>query len=382
LSNLIIFVTFVVAFGLHIVSITLMLIRLTTRRCSHFVGTNTPPVSIVRPVSGLENFIEATLASSFDLNHPNYEVIFCVDSATDPAVSIVRRLIMKHAHVRARLLIGNERISANPKLNNCFKGWNTAANEWIVLADSNVLMPDDYLLRLLDSWETDTGLVCSPPVGSHPQGFWARVECAFLNGYQAHWQYTADTIGFGFAQGKNMFCRREVLDVAGGFSLLAQEPGEDAAFTKIIRAAGLRVRLVAPPFAQPLGYRTAMEVWQRQVRWARIRRASFPFVFALEILTGLILPLVSGLCFAARAELPLVLSAAVLVAIWYGAEMLLARVAGWPLSLAYPVYAATRDLMLPVLWLAGWRERGFNWRGHTISIDERERTEAAEARLP
>jgi len=95
-----------------------------------------------------------------------------------------------------------ERISANPKLNNCFKGWNAAAHDWIVLADSNVLMPPDYLTRLWNAWRhDDTGLVCSPPSGSQPDGFWAGVECAFLNTYEARWQYGADTLGLGFAQG-------------------------------------------------------------------------------------------------------------------------------------------------------------------------------------
>ncbi len=112
------------------------------------------------------------------------------------------------------------------------------------MADSNVLMPRDYLQRLLARLAPDTGLLCAPPIGCLPHGFWAEVECAFLNTYQARWQYAADTVGLGFAQGKTMLWRRADLEQAGGIRALGAEIAEDAAATKVVRRAGRRVRLV------------------------------------------------------------------------------------------------------------------------------------------
>ena len=80
-------------------------------------------------------------------------------------------------------------------------------------------------------------MVSAPPIGSHPRGFWAQMECVFLNTYQARWQYVADTIGLGFAQGKTLFYRRSDIEAAGGLRVLAAEAAEDAASTKIMRAA-------------------------------------------------------------------------------------------------------------------------------------------------
>jgi len=125
-----------------------------------------------------------------------------------------------------------------------------------------------------------------PPIGSQPDGFWAELECAFLNTYQARWQYIADAFGFGFAQGKTMLWRRADLDRAGGIEVLAREVAEDAAATKVVRGAGRKVQLVDRPFPQPLGYRSAAEVWHRQVRWARLRRASFFAYFLPEAVSG------------------------------------------------------------------------------------------------
>ncbi len=260
--------------GSHLISVAIAIVRCRARTSLEPAPANAPAISLVRPVCGLDNFAESTLRSGFELDYPDYELIFCVAHARDPIVPTVQRLIAEHPQVRAKLLIGDERISANPKLNNCFKGWNAAAHEWIVLADSNVLMPPDYLTRLWNAWRhDDTGLVCSPPSGSQPDGFWAGVECAFLNTYEARWQYGADTLGLGFAQGKTMFWRRSVLEEAGGIRLLGLEPAEDAASTKVVRDSGLRVRLVDAPFPQPLGHRGALEVWHRQARWAQLRRA-------------------------------------------------------------------------------------------------------------
>ena len=137
-----------------------------------------------------------------------------------------------------------------------------------------------------------------------PAGVWAELECAFLNTYQARWQYLADTLGAGFAQGKTMLWRRAVLQQAGGIEALARDLAEDAAATKVVDAQGLRVRLVDAPFGQPLGYRGTDEVWNRQVRWARLRRASFPACYLPELLTGAPLPLLACGLVAAHADLP------------------------------------------------------------------------------
>ena len=327
-----------------------------------------PPVSIVRPVCGLDNFLEETLRTSFELDYPRYELIFCVASTRDPAIMVVQKLIAAHPQSHARLLIGDDRVSQNPKLNNCVKGWRAAKHDWIIMADSNVLVPPDYIRRLLEAWRPDTGLVCSPPVGCRPVGFWAGLECAFLNTYQVRAQYVADALGLGFAQGKTMLWRRADLESAGGIGALGAELAEDAASTKIVRAAGLRVRLTAPPFEQPLGRRRMMEVWRRQTRWARLRRSSFPRYFVPEIVGGAVFPLIAAGYVAGAADVSVLGTIVPLALVWYGAEIALAKAAQWPLPRLYALQALLRDLLLPILWFDAWIGTDFVWRGHQMSI--------------
>ena len=340
-----------------------------TGRLEAEARVDVPGVSLVRPICGLENYIELTLRSAFHLHYPRYEIVFCAAAANDAAVPLVKRLIAEYPHVPARLLVGNETIGDNPKLNNVCKGWRAAAYDWVVMADSNVLMPADYVERLLAAWRADTGLVSSPPVGCRPDGFWAELECAFLNTYQVRWQYAAAGVGIGFAQGKSMLYRRSQIEAAGGIRLLASEPAEDAATTKLMRSLGLRIGLVAAPFGQPLGRRSVREVWARQLRWARLRQASFKRYYALEILSGGVGPLIGIACVLATSGLPVggVVAAA---AVWYGAEAALAHAAGWHLTVRSPLAWMLRDVLLPLLWLGGWLGRGFVWRGNQMRAAE------------
>jgi ceramide glucosyltransferase len=360
-----------IATFLHLASVIVAIVRCRPPR-PLAPPRDAPPVTIVRPVCGLDNFVEDTLASTFALDYPRYEIIFCVAQARDPIVPLVRRLIAAHPHVPARLLVGDDRVSGNPKLNNCVKGWDAAAHAWIVIADSNVLMPPDYVQRLLAAWEPGTGLICAPPIGSRPANAWAALECAFLNTYQARWQYFSDTTRNGFAQGKTMLWRRCDLDAAGGIRALGIDLAEDAAATKVVRALGREVHLVDAPFAQPLGRRRFVEVWRRQTRWARLRHASFPLMFYPEILSGALPPAIALAFMAAALDWPITASLGAFAALWYGAEVALAAAAGWDRPALYVIFGALRDLLLPAVWLYGLLGTEFVWRGNAMSVESDE----------
>jgi ceramide glucosyltransferase len=136
-----------------------------------------------------------------------------------------------------------------------------------------------------------------------------------------------------------------------------------------MRAAGLRIHLVDAPFEQPLGYRSAAEVWARQLRWARLRQASFKRYYAVEILAGGVAPLAAAACVLVALQWPVGIVVA-LVALWYGAEAGLAHAAGWHLTVRSPLAWMLRDILLPLVWIGGWLGRGFVWRGNQMRAIE------------
>jgi ceramide glucosyltransferase len=265
------------------------------------------------------------------------------------------------------MLIGDEHKWCNPKLSNIDKGWETVTERYVAFVDSNVEMNSFYLseaIGMLRSYRTPfVGAVSSPPVGSDPLNFWAELECAFLNTHQARWQLLADAFGFGFAQGKNLVFESRVLRNLGDLAIMDSESAEDAAITRAVRRAGMRVALLNQPTPQPIGYRWFRDVWNRQVRWARLRRATFPGYFVPELLVGFF-PILVTLLFGSGWQ-----TIAVFAIIWYGAEVLLAFSAGWYMSLLYVPACIMRDILSPAVWVAGWGKT-FTWKGHKQSTSD------------
>jgi ceramide glucosyltransferase len=362
----------VTSLGIHVSSVALAAGRCRTGIPDRAPPPHLPPISIVQPLCGVEPYSRETLASIFAVDYPEYEILFCIADAADPIAPLVRGFIADHPEIPARLLVGADRVGVNPKLNNVVKGWRTARHDWIVMADSNVLMPPDYLKRLISRWQPDSGIVCSPPIGERPENFAAHIECAFLNTYQARWQYAGECVGFGFAQGKTMLYRRDVIEAGGGIEALGAEIAEDAASTKLIRRQGLHAHLIDRPFAQPIGPRRLRAVWMRQLRWSRLRRTTFPVCFTSEIITSSVFTLLAAAI--AAPEFHLAASSAVLLAalVWYSSEAALAIVAGWPLGRWTPIAWLVRDLVLPWLWVQGWAGGQVEWRGAANSVGEGE----------
>ncbi|OCX66810.1 ceramide glucosyltransferase [Thioclava sp. SK-1] len=320
-------------------------------------ATEQPFMTLLRPVCGLDRFDSETLESSFHLTYPHYEILFCAAVADDPAVAEVKRLIAKYPDANARLLIGEDRITGNPKLNNLAKGWAQSRGEWVAMADANLLLMPNYFEQILHVVRPSTGLVTSPPIGIRADGLWGNVEAAFLNSFQGRWQLAADQLGRGFAQGKTLCWRRDVLENAGGLVALGRDLAEDVASTKAVRAQGLNVQLTRRAFCQPIGQRGFRAVWDRQLRWSRVRRDGFLGLFMLEIMLG---PWVPALCLIVSG---LGLWLPLFFAIWYGIEIALSRVAGWPYTIAAMIL---RDILMPALWVVTWARRGFEWRGSAM----------------
>ncbi len=352
--------------GVHLMSIALVVPRLVKPAAPVPAPDPAPRITLLRPVHGLEYALEATLTSGLRLDYPNYQMLFCVEAEDDPAAVLVRRLLKAHPTADAALLVGRDPVSQNPKLNNLIKGWRVADGDWVAMADSNIILPPDYLSQLLAKWGPQTGLVSSPAVGMGPENWGGALECAFLNSYQARWQLAADQAGTGYAQGKTLFWKRDFLAKAGGPAVLASEIAEDAASTKLVRGAGLKVRLARRPFVQPVGRRDWKTIWGRQLRWAIIRRMGFPALFLAEPLTGAVLPLAlfAGGALGLGWGLWPVLA---YFGLWYGAEWALARGAGWPAGLRDAMAMPVRDAMILALWLAAWRQSSFEWQGHKLA---------------
>lgn len=350
---------------LQVLSIALAAVRCNPRHRAKVSGTP-PPVSIIRPLAGAENNLEEMVRSNFTLDHAPLELMFCVDRADDPAAPIAQRLIDEHPHVDARLLVGEDRFSINPKLNNCSKGWHAARHDLVIIADSNVMMPPDYVAQLLEPLLEGADIVCSPPIGASPHGLAAEIECAFLNSLQARLLYAGDTLRLKPVHGKSMIVRKSWLDMHGGLHAMATCLAEDVALRKLSLRCGAKVRLVRTPFRQLIGRRSMRQVLARQRRWALLRRLASPLNYPMELLMsgiGLAVLAAAAAHGAGIDPWPVGGVAALLI---YGAELALAKRSGWIYSWRTPVAIVLRDLLLPLVWINGLTARNYRWGQYVV----------------
>ena len=354
--------------GIALLGIHLVSLACAWRKCfvRHAGQTAQQTVSLVRPVCGLDFHIEETLRSSFTQDYPSYEVIFCAARPDDPAVALAQTMINTYPKIPACLLIGEQRLSQNPKLNNMAKAWLESESDLVIFSDSNLLLTRDYCAYVAAAFERDDVLVVSsPPIGDFAETFFGEVECSMLNTHAARWQFAASQFGMNFAQGKTLAFRRSAFD-DGLMHQLAAEPAEDAATTKLVRSMGGKLAVLSPPYTHPVGERSLRSFWDRHVRWARLRRVTFPAVFALEAGCGMLPALLAFALSSSLVAVPLPLIIITLIALWYGGEYALARSLGWRCNKWFVPACLVRDAFLPALYVAAWISARFEWRGNTM----------------
>ena len=223
---------------LHIAGILMVTLRGRRPGSPGSAPPDAPAVSVVRPVCGIENHIEATLASTFALSWPRYEILFCVAAERRPDRP-GRRAPDRRPSRHSRPPAGRRRPHQHQsEAEQPRKGLGGGAARLDhhgrqQRADAGRLYR--AALRALDARHRPR-LLAAGRRGA--RGLWSELECGFLNTFQARWQLAADAVGLGFAQGKTMLWRRDILEAAGGIRALAAEAAEDAAGTKIVRKRG------------------------------------------------------------------------------------------------------------------------------------------------
>src|SRR5215471_5833674 len=109
----------------------------------------TPPISVLKPVRGVDFASYENFRSFCSQDYPQYEILFCVNDLGDPAVPIVRRLIEEHPQLSVRLLSGARQLGANRKVNNLALLSAQAKYEHLVQSDGDVRVGTNYLREVI-----------------------------------------------------------------------------------------------------------------------------------------------------------------------------------------------------------------------------------------
>lgn len=349
-------------------------------------GAELPPVTLLKPVHGLEPQLRDSLESFFRLDYPRFEIIFGARTTDDPALAIVRELMGIYPQVPVKVVTSGEPPWPSAKCWSLVKMVGEASFNYLVISDSDVEVARDYLRHLIPPLlQPGVGCVTTVYRGKPTEGLWARLEALGMSVEMTSGVLLADMLeGMKFALGPTMAVRREALETIGGFAKLADYYSDDFLLGNLIASAGYKVILSPHVIDHIILHESLRQSLAHQTRWMKSTRYSRPKGHLGMALTFAMPYGVLGLLAGAGSG-KLWLGAIVFAATFLN-RVVLSIIAGWgavhdPRSLECCWLYPLRDLMGFGFWLASYFIDKISWRGEhyrfeaggkMVRIDSRE----------
>ena len=320
-----------------------------------------PPISFVLPIKDWAPGFRPSQGSVFELDYPEFDVTATAAETESRAVSAMQSVIDAYPGHAARIVHSTASFAVSPKVNNMFQAIEDAKYDLIATKDSNIELPPQTARAAVAAMTEDVGLVTAITEAKDARNLAAKIEASLMNQSHARILHAAAAIGLGFGLGKLMSFKRSDLHRAGGFDAIAHTVGEDSATAHALASIGLRTVIIGAPIYQMLGVRRFSDVYNRQMRWAVIRRQNELPGFLVEPL-GLSVFVALAAAFAAPVIGWSALAAFFGVLLfWFVCETALAFARGWDVSVSAPAVMVARDAMMTSVWLRAWFTKRVVW---------------------
>jgi ceramide glucosyltransferase len=334
----------------------------------------TPPVSLLKPLRGVDLGSYENFTSFCRQDYPEYEILFGVNDAADPAVPLIQRLSAEFPARKIRLIVGSEQPGANRKVAKLASLAHEARYEILVLSDGDVRVGPNYLLEVVAPFASEeTGAVTCFYRGIAEKNLGAELEAVatssdfFAGVLMAEWME-----GITFALGASIATTKRWVAKIGGFEAIADMLADDYELGNRIARTGGKVVLSRESVWTMYPAQTLRGFWEHQVRWARTVRMCRPgSYFGLVFTHGLPWALLAAMVAPARwisaayllAYLVLRLVMAWCVGVWGVRDEILRRKL-WLMPL--------RDAITFVVWLASFASNRITWGGAEYTMQGRQ----------
>jgi ceramide glucosyltransferase len=328
------------------------------------LGRSGPAVTVLKPLAGADEALFENLRSFFEQRGVDFEILFGVARANDPAIAVVEALQKAYPHVRSRLVVHQGSRGSNPKVSNLKRMIEHASHDLVLISDSSVRAPVGYLAEavrvLLDR---GAGLVTHVFAGVGERSIGAALENVQLCGFTAAGIALPTMLGEAAVVGKSMLFSRDELERLGGLESVSDVLAEDFLIGKMFQHAGREV-VIAPTIISSVNGQVRIDAFMdRQLRWSMMRMRLHPIAFLLEPLTNPI------------AMLPLALWVVGPLGFLWAASLIILRDVGQWLLLRGPkrvalavVLGPARDLLMLGVWLVTPFKKHVSWRGHRVRL--------------
>jgi ceramide glucosyltransferase len=327
---------------------------------------STEPVSILKPLAGLDPDLESNLRTFFEQDYPSFEILFAVREADDPAVPVVEKLRQEYPNVPSRLLITGEPPYPNAKVFSLDRMMSASAHDVLVMSDSDIRVTPRLLRTIAAEFQDPKlGIATCPYRAIAGPSFWSRLEAIGMNtDFLAGILVARMLEGMRFAVGPTIAARRQALESIGGFDRLKDYLAEDFVMGKFAAEAGHGVSLSSYVIEHHIG--TSSDFRHNaahRIRWTRSTRRSRPAGYLGQLFT---MPVPLALLVTAWNPWwwPVVLVTMAIrgVAAWTVAELVLHAGLNW---LLLPL----EDIAGFCFWIAGFFGNTITWRGRRYRLE-------------
>jgi ceramide glucosyltransferase len=325
------------------------------------------PISILKPLAGVDEGLEANLRSFFAQQYGEFEILFAVHDAADPAVALVEKLRREFPAVPTQLIVSGDPPYPNAKVYSLDRMLQAARHEIVVMGDSDVRVSPRLLETLAREFQAErVGLITCPYRAVAGRSFWSKMEAVFMNTEFLGGVLVSRLLnGMDFALGPTIAVRKRALAQIGGFDFLKDYLAEDFVMGNRVAASGWRVLLSSEVIEHRIGSEKFVPNLSHRLRWLRSTRRSRPLGYIGQVFTN---PFAVGLIVWAivPAWWPALLATALVRAASAWAQ------AGWvlhdPLTRRYWWAVLPQDVWNFVIWVAGFFGNTVVWRGRTYYV--------------
>ncbi|MHB1673080.1 MAG: bacteriohopanetetrol glucosamine biosynthesis glycosyltransferase HpnI [Acidobacteriaceae bacterium] len=353
--------------------------RFVDRREGGFETIFQPPVSLLKPLHGAEPDLEAHLATFFQQEYPDYEILFCARQLDDAGLVAARRVAARFPNVPVQFLSSGEPTVPNAKILSLERMAEVASHDLLIISDSDVRVGRNYVREVVAPFsDSKVGVVTCLYRGVAAQGgLWSRIEAAAMSVEMSAGVLVADMLeGMKFALGPTMAIRRSCLQEIGGFLPMGDYCADDFLLGNWVAERGHTVVLSQHAIDHVVLHASFWPSMQHQARWMKSTRFSRPkghLGTALTFSVPFGLLTAAALCGLRPPHWPVLAAGALLWSV--GTRMLLAfavskRVvrekSAWPSVLLYPV----RDLLGLLFWATSYCSRKVLWRNEIYLLEK------------
>jgi ceramide glucosyltransferase len=329
-----------------------------------------PPVSILKPVRGLDPGSYENFASFCRQDYPDYEILFCVGDTNDPAFPLLEQVVREFPEQQIRILIGSGREAANDKVAKLVRLVDEASHEYLVISDSDVRVKSNYLRKTIAPLANPkTGAATCFYVPIEETSWVQRLQdVGMLSDFYPGILVAKQLDGVKFALGPTIATTRTRLQAFGGYAFLENRPADDLMVGRLIADQGFEVEILPYAISTVPDYQSLSDLFHKRLRWITVMRHMRPWghlglIFTLGLPWALLAVALHPTFAIAGAYLGGYLAFRITMTALVGTWGLRQR-GVWQKILLIPLW----DAVACLIWLVSFARRSIRWRGQNYLI--------------